>query len=153
MWFVLQSWPEDLKDLWKHVPSLLLRTSDFKFQRISRFSEVVSNFLLLRHGSIPLLNANLHHASSIRDDIAVPDNKKAPLRLSSMVTLTQGDPSVSFFVKCKRKELSLIFPALAFRRPYKVEEPSLPLPCLTVATFIAAVLEAVVRLSENTTLD
>ncbi|MED6109936.1 hypothetical protein PIB30_038198 [Stylosanthes scabra] len=57
------------KDLWKHVPSLLLRTSDFKFQRMSRFSEVVSNFLLLRHGSIPLLNVDLHHASSRRPDI------------------------------------------------------------------------------------
>ncbi|MED6216748.1 hypothetical protein PIB30_010781 [Stylosanthes scabra] len=58
------------KDLCKYVrTSLVLRTSDFKFQRMKRFSEAVSNFLLLRDGSVPLLNVDLHHASTMRPDI------------------------------------------------------------------------------------
>ncbi|MED6216750.1 hypothetical protein PIB30_010782 [Stylosanthes scabra] len=49
------------EDLWKHVPSLVLRTSDFKFRRMTRFNEAVSKFLQLRDGSVPLLNVDVSH--------------------------------------------------------------------------------------------
>ncbi|MED6109938.1 hypothetical protein PIB30_038200, partial [Stylosanthes scabra] len=57
------------KDLWKHVPSLVLRTTDFKVRRMTRFNEAVSKFLLLRDGSVPLPNVDLHHYGSMRPDI------------------------------------------------------------------------------------
>ncbi|MED6109937.1 hypothetical protein PIB30_038199 [Stylosanthes scabra] len=57
------------KDLWKHVPSLVLRTSDFKFRRMTRFNEAVSKFLLLRDGSVPLVNVDVSHFARMPPDI------------------------------------------------------------------------------------
>ncbi|MED6196819.1 hypothetical protein PIB30_050900 [Stylosanthes scabra] len=57
------------KDLWKHVPSLVLCTKDFKFRQMTRFNDGVSKFLLLRDGSVPLLSVVLHQFSSMRPDI------------------------------------------------------------------------------------
>ncbi|MED6132580.1 hypothetical protein PIB30_020226 [Stylosanthes scabra] len=57
------------KDLWKHVPSLVLCTSDFKFRRMTRFNEAVSKFLLLRDGSVPLLNVDVSHFARMPPDI------------------------------------------------------------------------------------
>ncbi|MED6196822.1 hypothetical protein PIB30_050903 [Stylosanthes scabra] len=42
---------------------LLYYVPDFKFRRMKRFNEAVSKFLLLRDGSVPLLNVDLHHFS------------------------------------------------------------------------------------------
>ncbi|MED6196821.1 hypothetical protein PIB30_050902 [Stylosanthes scabra] len=57
------------KDLWKHVPSLVLRITDLKFLQMTRFNDAVSKFPLLRDGSVPLLNVDLHYLSSMRPDI------------------------------------------------------------------------------------
>ncbi|MED6162981.1 hypothetical protein PIB30_075621 [Stylosanthes scabra] len=48
------------------------------------------------------------------NDIAAPDNRKAPLRSSSMVAMIQGGPSMSLFVKCKRKWLTCHVKLLAW---------------------------------------
>ncbi|MED6132583.1 hypothetical protein PIB30_020229 [Stylosanthes scabra] len=42
---------------------------DFKFRQMTRFNDAVSKFLLLRDGSVPLLNVDLHHFSSMCPDI------------------------------------------------------------------------------------
>ncbi|MED6216017.1 hypothetical protein PIB30_003663 [Stylosanthes scabra] len=55
------------------------------------------------------------------NDITAPENKKVPLRSSFMVAVTQGGPSVSFFVKCKRKWLTCHVKLLAWPLTAKLE--------------------------------